>query len=95
MIKYEYGHSKDGDVKALLLVNDIPIIKWHAEEYYCPTCEKLLSAGNGLNNVQLEILEIIRSVTNMIDYILKIDIATETLIIENNKKVRSFSKILI
>ena len=44
----KYG-PVDGKGLYALTFDDIPLIKFHGDEYFCPTCEKLVSAGYGLD----------------------------------------------
>ena len=48
LLCHKYGNY---DNKALftLSYDNTPLIKFHADEYFCPTCEKLVSAGYGLD----------------------------------------------
>lgn len=48
LLGHKYGNY---DNKALftLTYDNTPLIKFHADEYFCPTCEKLVSAGYGLD----------------------------------------------
>lgn len=60
-----YGIAKNNNQKSFMLLKDIPLVKWHCQdEYDCPTCEKLISAGYGLNNVNEEVISEIRSCMN-------------------------------
>lgn len=62
-LRFSKGRSSKGLIKGLLLLNDIPLIKWHDNEYSCPTCEKLISAGLGIERVDTKILKRIRTIT--------------------------------
>lgn len=48
LLCHKYGNYDD---KALfsLTYDNTPLIKFHADKYFCPTCEKLVSAGYGLD----------------------------------------------
>lgn len=60
-----YGVARDNTLKRFLVLKDIPLVKWHSgNEYDCPTCEKLISAGYGLDKVDNETIQVIRSHTN-------------------------------
>lgn len=60
-----YGCAKDKSWKSFLLLNDIPLLKWHQhDDCFCPTCEKLISAGYGLQHVDESTIQTIRSHTN-------------------------------
>lgn len=63
LLSMKYGHY-DKEALAALVYDDIPLIKIHADEYFCPTCEKLVSAGYGLNMVQDNIIEEMRETLN-------------------------------
>lgn len=64
-LRMAYGIAKNDNQKFFMLLKDIPLVKWHCQgEYDCPTCEKLISAGYGLNNVNEEIISEIRSCMN-------------------------------
>jgi hypothetical protein len=47
----KYGTFEDKGLFTLLY-DKIPLIKFHGDEYLCPTCEKLVSAGLGLDNAR-------------------------------------------
>lgn len=64
LLQYKYGKTKNGELKAFLLLDEIPLIKWHSDEYNCPTCEKLLAAGYGRNKVPDSIIESIKNAGN-------------------------------
>lgn len=60
-----YGIAKDNKPKSFMLLKDIPLVKLHsADENSCPTCEKLISAGYGLEKVNEETIDLIRSYMN-------------------------------
>lgn len=61
-LKLANGKTEKGLIKKFLLLNDIPLVKWHEDDYCCPTCEKLISAGYGIDTVDPKILEIIKSI---------------------------------
>lgn len=60
-LRMAYGIGEDNNWKSFMLLKDIPLVKWHSDENNCPTCEKLISAGYGLENVNEEIIDAIRS----------------------------------
>lgn len=63
LLSMRYGHYNK-DALAALVYNDIPLIKFHADEYFCPTCEKMVSAGYGLNMVKDNIIDKMRQTLN-------------------------------
>ncbi|MBI0036515.1 hypothetical protein H3S88_12675 [Gilliamella sp. B14448G11] len=44
----KYGYTSDLGFRSLFF-NDIPLIKFYGDEYMCPTCNRLISAGYGLD----------------------------------------------
>lgn len=49
LLSMKYGYLENGAVAALVF-GDIPLLKFHGDgPYLCPTCEKLVAAGYGLN----------------------------------------------
>lgn len=48
LLCHKYGNYEDKALLALAYDNT-PLIKFHSDGYFCPTCEKLVSAGYGLN----------------------------------------------
>lgn len=48
LLCHKYGNYDDKGLFTLTYDNT-PLIKFHADEYFCPTCEKLVSAGYGLD----------------------------------------------
>lgn len=63
LLCHKYGNYDD---KALftLTYENTPLIKFHADEYFCPTCEKLVSAGYGLDMANDNNIREIRQVFN-------------------------------
>lgn len=47
---YEKSGAYQKSGLSCLFFNDIPLIKFHGDEYMCPTCEQLISAGYGLDS---------------------------------------------
>lgn len=47
-LRGEFRAYKDRGMLSLSL-NGVPLVKFHGDVYFCPTCEKLVSAGYGLN----------------------------------------------
>ena len=48
LLRVKYGSLGDKGLCALVF-DGVPLIKFHGDEYFCPTCEKFISAGYGLN----------------------------------------------
>ncbi len=64
-LRTAYGVAKDRTWKSFLLLNGVPLVKWHSQdENDCPTCEKLISAGYGLEHVDQDTIQTIRNHTN-------------------------------
>lgn len=62
-LKYVYGRDKRNEPKGFLLLNDVPLIKIHANE--CPTCDQILQAGYGIDKVGKNIVEQIECYENL------------------------------
>jgi hypothetical protein len=64
-LRIAYGFTKDNKQKIFMLLKNIPLLKWHCiDEYNSPTCEKLISAGYGLDNTNEIALSEIRHCLN-------------------------------
>jgi len=63
LLAQKYGQCEKQHL-ATLVYNDIPLVKFHADEYFCPTCEKLVSAGYGLSVEQDNIIEELHETLN-------------------------------
>lgn len=50
---------------SLLTYDKIPLIRFHGDEYYCRTCEKLVSAGYGLDMADESVISEMRSLFNL------------------------------
>ncbi len=50
-----------------LVLGDTPLLFAQADEYWCPTCEKLLALGLGRENVDQRVLDALRQVSNLVD----------------------------
>jgi hypothetical protein len=61
-LKYVHGYDRKNESKQFLLLNNIPLLKIHANE--CPTCEQLLSAGYSIDEVDVNIVNRIKSCSN-------------------------------
>lgn len=48
ILRQKYGSNNTQGLSCLVYDN-IPLNKFHGDEYFCPTCEKLISAGYGLD----------------------------------------------
>jgi hypothetical protein len=73
-LKVIYGSTSDGYLKSFLLLNDIPLVKWHDNEHNCPTCEKYLTAGYGIDKIDGSVIENIKSSSNKTEIVAKKDI---------------------
>lgn len=49
MIKEVYG-KHNGNSFMVLMMGDKPLVQFQGDEYYCPTCEKIIRAGYGLDS---------------------------------------------
>lgn len=47
-----------------LLFDHVPLVRFHGEEYMCPTCMKLLSAGYGLDKADNSKIDSVRAALN-------------------------------
>lgn len=62
-LRYVYGCDNHNEPKGFLLLNDVPLIKIHANE--CPTCDQLLQAGYGLDKVDKNVVDQIECYENL------------------------------
>lgn len=62
-LRYVYGRDKHNEPKGFLLLNDVPLVKIHANE--CPTCDQVLQAGYGLDKVDTNIVKQIECYENL------------------------------
>lgn len=62
-LRYVYGRDEHNEPKGFLLLNDVPLIKIHANE--CPTCDQILQAGYGLDKVDRGIVKQIECSENL------------------------------
>lgn len=58
------GQGRDGFSHSFLLMNGTPLSKWH-NEYGCPTCESLLSAGYGRDRLDPEAVRLVKQAGNL------------------------------
>lgn len=64
LLSMKYGYLEK-DALATLVFGDIPLVKFHGEApYLCPTCEKLVAAGYGLNMSDQQVISELRDVLN-------------------------------
>jgi len=56
LLRIKYGSLGDKGL-CVLVFDGTPLIKYHGDEYLCPTCEKFISAGYGLSMCQNKELE--------------------------------------
>lgn len=55
----------ENEALATLVYGDTPLIKFQADEaYFCPTCEKLVASGYGLNMSDQKVISELREVLN-------------------------------
>jgi hypothetical protein len=53
--------------RRVLLLGDVPLIVGESDDYWCPTCEKLLALGAGREQVDQQTLEIVRQASTRTD----------------------------
>ena len=63
LLRAKYG-SAGGKGLCALVFDGVPLIKFHGDEYLCPTCEKFVSAGYGLNMCENKELEELGEIIN-------------------------------
>lgn len=64
ILSTKYGYLEN-DALATLVYGDIPLIKFQGDgPYFCPTCEKLVSAGYGLSMSDHKVISGLREVLN-------------------------------
>lgn len=64
LLTMKYGYLEDNALTALTFGN-IPLIKFQSDDpYYCPTCEKLVAAGYGLDMCDQQVITQIRELMN-------------------------------
>ncbi len=64
LLSMKYGHLEN-DALATLIFGNTPLIKFHGEgPYFCPTCEKLVAAGYGLNMSNQQVISELRDILN-------------------------------
>ncbi len=63
ILKQKYG-SNDTQGLSCLVYDNSPLSKFHADEYFCPTCEKLISAGYGLDKINDQTISKLRETLN-------------------------------
>ncbi len=73
-LKVIYGTTSKGRFKSFLLLNDIPLVKWHDNENNCPTCEQFLTAGYGMDKIDITTVEQIRECCTKVNILTDKDI---------------------
>ncbi|HDK7156453.1 TPA: hypothetical protein PTV43_001581 [Clostridium botulinum] len=63
ILKQKYG-SNDTQGLSCLVYDNSPLSRFHADEYFCPTCEKLISAGYGLDKTNDQTISKLRETLN-------------------------------
>lgn len=64
LLSTKYGYLEN-EALATLVFGDTPLIKFQADEpYFCPTCEKLVAAGYGLNMSDQKVISELREILN-------------------------------
>lgn len=64
LLAYKYGYLEN-DALATLVYGDTPLIKFHGDgPYFCPTCEKLVAAGYGLDMSNEKLISEMREIFN-------------------------------
>lgn len=63
LLRQKYG-SNDTQGLSCLVYDNIPLSKFHGDEYFCPTCEKLISAGYGLDKTNDQTISKLRETLN-------------------------------
>lgn len=61
-LKQEYYDDDEGDVVLSLMLENKALMNVHSDNYYCPTCEKLIKAGFGISNINPNIINSIKYV---------------------------------
>lgn len=64
-LDFVVGQSKNEYMTGVLVLNGIPLVKWHDESYGCPTCERLLAGGYGMDKVGEETLTVVRNASRV------------------------------
>ena len=64
LLSAKYGYLEN-ETLATLVYGNTPLIKFHGDgPYFCPTCEKLVAAGYGLNMSDQKVISELRDVLN-------------------------------
>jgi len=63
-LREKYGAKGEQGVHCILF-DEIPLIKFHGDSYFCPTCEKLVAAGYGLDKIDRKAISEIRNLINI------------------------------
>ena len=63
-LRWAAVRGEDEVLTRTLLCGETPLLYAQAEEYWCPTCEKLVALADGRENVDSAVLETLRRVSN-------------------------------
>lgn len=64
LLSMKYGYIENDSV-AILTYGNVPLLKFHSDSpYYCPTCEKLVAAGYGLEMIDQQAITQLRELMN-------------------------------
>lgn len=63
ILQQAYGSKGERGLYSLMF-EDVPLIRLHGDNYMCPTCEKLISAGYGIDKVDDSVINKIRDTLN-------------------------------
>jgi len=66
-LRWTTGTSGPEGTRRSLVVGETPLVIAQTDEYWCPTCEKLLALGMGRESVEPKILEALQQVSNRTD----------------------------
>ncbi|MCC6994607.1 MAG: hypothetical protein IT370_08370 [Deltaproteobacteria bacterium] len=66
MLRWETRKLGPEGTQRSLVLGETPLLVAQADEYWCPTCEKLLGLGLGRDNVEQGVLDALRQVSNLV-----------------------------
>lgn len=67
-LRWETSEPGSDAGRRALVLGDTPLLLSQADdEYWCPTCEKLLALGMGRENVDPKVVDALRRVSNLVD----------------------------